>query len=301
MSSSYKPPRCTSLDHVDLSRFRRALWGFCFKKNKKKELHPYIQQRWVLLILPMETHNFILSDSSLCGLLACNSFSTQTRHLASCISSWRVGGEHPGPSTCAVSSHKTCHDPHPHTHTHTPSTAMARRWPEGHSLAHNGHSSHWRETYGIPHEVVTPHRKHPAVTAAHTELTGLFRESEQLEIDISPLSSDLKLLRRIERQNGEASANTHAITLPLASSPLLPPPSTSTHVLCPTLALILLFALFFYHFFVHRFFCLFPLVYPVYVSTCLFISVSHSLFLCVSVVLGVLADPGLPVKVGGVV
>lgn len=59
--------------------------------------------------------------------------------------------------------------------THTLSTALAGRWPwqtRIHTLQHNRHSSHWRNLRSPPRGM-TPHRKHPAVTDTHTELTSL--------------------------------------------------------------------------------------------------------------------------------
>ena len=226
MSSSYKPPRCTSLDHVDLSRFRRALWGFCFKKNKKKELHPYIQQRSVLLILPMETHNFILSDSSLCGLLACNSFSTQTRHLASCISSWRVGGEHPGPSTCAVSSHKTCHDPHPHTHTHT---HRPPPWPDAGPKDTHSHIT------DIPH-IGEKHTESPMRLWLHTESTQLLQPLTQNSPVCLESLNNWKSISHLCLQTWSCCVASKGRTVKhqpthMPSPSLLPPPPSFLHPL----------------------------------------------------------------------
>lgn len=156
------------LDLVDI----KVIWNVCVSK---KRCTPTLGlSTFSYQILPMETHYLIHCDSSLCGFLAPISFSVQTRHLASCISTQNVRGQHSAPSTCAVPTHKTCHDPHPQIHRQRQETPW--HWPaDTHSHPqHNRHSSGWRNMRDPPWGM-TPHWRHPADTASHTKDTTSFK------------------------------------------------------------------------------------------------------------------------------
>lgn len=182
--------------------------------------------------------------------------------------------------------------------THTLSTAMAERWPQQtriHTLQHNRHSSHWRNLRSPPRGM-TPHRKHPAVTAAHKELTGLLENLYDCK-SISHLCLQTWSCCVASKSRTVKHQPTH-----MPSPSLLPSPSPSfLHPLllltfsAPPSLLLNLFITFLSPISFVSFLSYFLFISP---PVFLFVSLSLTLSLCVSAVLGVLADPGLPVRVG---
>lgn len=175
---SYVPCRM-SLGLVDIWEHWVRVWGIWrMSLFQKKSCSPTLG--FICFSRPILKHYFIHRDSSLCGLLARYTFSTQTRHLASCISTQKMlPASTQVPPRVLFQHTRHVMIPHPrcstrttriigtHTHTRTPWQRPTDTYSHP---PHNRHSSHWRNLRDPPWGM-TPCWKHPAVTASHTKLS----------------------------------------------------------------------------------------------------------------------------------